>query len=77
MSTEGECPFDFINDFERWFSYHKQIIFDHLTHEQAMQNIRMRDSGWRLVNGCKYGGWAYNGWMKTKTKENQHAGQPQ
>ena len=54
------CPFDFLSDFDSWFEYHKCRWFDNLSHEKAEQNVRMTKAGWKLVDGCKYGGWRKN-----------------
>ncbi len=58
--TQNSCPFDFINEFDKWFYYHKCKEFEKLTHEQVMIDIKLVFSGWTRVKG-RYGGWTHNG----------------
>mgnify|MGYP000906087452 CR=1 FL=1 len=51
------CPYDFMHQHEDWFYWHKCILFDKLTPEQATNNVKFKKNGWKLLDGMKYGGW--------------------
>ena len=46
QAIQNSCPFDFINEFDKWFYYHKCVEFEKLTHEQAIQDIKFVFNGW-------------------------------
>ncbi len=62
----GGCPFDFLTDFDRWFLWQKFVEFDGLSPGQATVNVGFVSSGWRLVDGFKYGMWVPDGVLRRK-----------
>lgn len=53
------CPYNFLNDFDRWWRWHVCVEHDKLSPQQATENVIMHDAGWRLIEGHKHGGWTY------------------
>jgi hypothetical protein len=51
------CPYNFMTQNDEWFYWHKCVMFDKLTPEQATTNVHFNKNGWKLIDGMKYGGW--------------------
>lgn len=55
---ENNCPYDFINEFEDWFNWYRDIYFYKLTPKQIERNRIFKNSGWKLCEGFRYGMWS-------------------